>query len=268
MRCGLGMNILGLCALVVVLESAATAATAYYNDMWWNPRESGWGVNIAQRGSTLFMTFFVYADDSKPAWVTGLLTQTGHGPTGQPVFTGDIYVTSGPYYGAPFNTSAVNIRKAGTVSFSPSDAVSGNLGYMIDGVSVTKSIQRQTLVNDDVSGNYAGTSHVLYNCPPDNVFAMTSTRHGSITHSGTQFRYQETTDAGSVCTWEGAWSQEGVLGRVNGTLSCTDGSAGTFSMSDIASSELSLSGRVSATGVFNLPPMASCTAVGTFALLR
>ena len=62
--------------------------------------------------------------------------------------------------------------------------------------------------------------------------------------------------------------QQGVLGRVDGTVSCIDGTNGTFAMSEVASSPLSVSERVSANVMINRPPMASCTLAGTFGLLR
>lgn len=55
---------------------------------------------------------------------------------------------------------------------------------------------------------------------------------------------------------------------VDGMVSCTEGTNGTFAMSEIAGRPLSVSGRVSVNGMINLPPMASCTIAGTFGLLR
>jgi len=246
----------------------ATTATVNYNDLWWDPNESGWGVNVAQQGSTLFLTFFIYGADSKPTWVTGQLSKTGQSILGQPIFTGDTVVTTGPYYGGPFNESSVTRRRAGTASFSPADAVSGTLTYTIDGVSVSKAVVRQTLVNDDLSGNYLGVSYRIWDCPPDNVAVTTSATQGTIRQSGTQFQYEETENGENACTWTGTWTQQGVLGRVDGTVSCIDGTNGTFAMSEVASSWLSVSGRVSANVMINRPPMASCTLAGTFSLLR
>jgi len=145
--------------------------------------------------------------------------------------------------------------------------VSGTLTYTIDNVSVSKAVVRQTLVNDDLSGNYFGVSYLLWTCPADN-FVTTSATQGTIRQSGTQFQYQETENGENSCTWTGTWTQQGVLGRVDGTVSCIDGMNGTFAMSEVASSPLSVSGRVSANVMINRPPMASCTMVGKFALLR
>ena len=260
--------IVGLFAMFFASAAPATTATINYNDLWWDPSESGWGVNIAQQGSTLFITFLIHGVDSNPMWVTGLLSKTGQSTSGEPIFTGDMTMTTGPYYGGRFDESSVTHRKAGTVSFSPGDAVSGTLTYTIDGVSVSKAVVRQTLVNDDLSGNYLGVSYLLLNCFADGVEVTTSATHGTISQSGTRFQYQETESGGDVCTWTGAWTQQGVLGRVDGTVSCSDGRNGTFAMSQVASSPLSVSGRVSANIMVNRPPITSCALAGTFVLLR
>ena len=101
------------------------------------PERIGVGVNVTQQGSTLFLKFFIYGADSKPTWVTGQLSKTDQGTLGEPIFTGDIVVTTGPYYGGPFNESSVSRRRAGTASFSPADAVSSTLTYTIDGTHNT-----------------------------------------------------------------------------------------------------------------------------------
>lgn len=260
--------IVGLFSMFFGGTSPATTATSNYNDLWWDPNESGWGMNIAQQASTLFLTFFIYGADSKPTWVTGQLSKTGESTFGQPIFTGDMIATTGPYYGDLFNELSVTRRRVGTVTFSPADAVSGTLTYTIDGVSVSKVVVRQTLVNDDLSGNYLGVSYLLWDCPPDNIAVTTSATQGTISQSGKQFRYEEIEDRVNVCTWAGTWTQQGVLGRVEGTVNCTDGMNGTFAMSEVASSPLAVSGRLSANVTINRPQSASCTLAGKFSLLR
>lgn len=59
--------------LTLFLASAAFGASA--TDIWWNPSESGWGVNFAQNGNFIFATFFIYGPpNNAPTWVTGQLT--------------------------------------------------------------------------------------------------------------------------------------------------------------------------------------------------
>jgi hypothetical protein len=41
--------------------AGSRAAQTNYQDMWWNPAESGWGVNLTHQGDILFATLFTYA---------------------------------------------------------------------------------------------------------------------------------------------------------------------------------------------------------------
>ena len=59
--------------VIALLTSVANAVTNY-TDMWFNPSESGWGVNFTQDyNGPIFATFFVYAASGSPTWVVGLL---------------------------------------------------------------------------------------------------------------------------------------------------------------------------------------------------
>jgi hypothetical protein len=35
-------------------------------DIWWNPNESGWGLQLSQSNTTLFATLYVYDDATFP----------------------------------------------------------------------------------------------------------------------------------------------------------------------------------------------------------
>jgi lysyl endopeptidase len=107
-------------------------------DLWWNPNESGWGVNIAHQGSILFATLFVYGADGKPEW---FVMSNGSG-NNQGVFTGALYRTTGPVFNAsPW--SAPTVTQVGTMTFDFSTGNSGQLTYTVDGVQVVKTITRQ-----------------------------------------------------------------------------------------------------------------------------
>ena len=116
-----------------------------FQDLWFNPTEPGWGVNITHQGNTLFATLFTYDASGQPMWLVmsnGTLTGTG--------FTGPLYRTSGP----PFNASpwtAATPAQVGTMTFVPPSLEEGGteatLTYTFNGVSVTKRIQRQVFGN-------------------------------------------------------------------------------------------------------------------------
>jgi hypothetical protein len=109
-----------------------------YQDLWWNPSESGWGVNIAHQETIVFATLFTYGSDRQPVWyvMSEGNTRLGGG------FTGTLYRTSGPSFDAnPWRP--VTLTAVGTMTLTFDGGNEGTMTYTIDGVSVTKSIQRQ-----------------------------------------------------------------------------------------------------------------------------
>src|SRR5947199_3365869 len=63
-----------------------------YQGLWWNPAESGWGLNTTHQGSILFATLFVYDSDGQPLW----LVASGLMDMGEYTYSGQPYRTNGP----------------------------------------------------------------------------------------------------------------------------------------------------------------------------
>ena len=111
-----------------------------YQDLWWNPAESGWGVNVTHQDNTLFATLFTYDATGRDLW---LVMDNGVRVTGS-TYSGPIYRTSGPAFNAnPFNPAAVGATAVGTMTFSFTDGNTGTLTYTYNGAPVTKQITRQ-----------------------------------------------------------------------------------------------------------------------------
>jgi hypothetical protein len=125
-----------------------------FTDQWWNPNEPGWGASVLQQYDTLFVDLFVYGPDAKPVWYTAAVYFDSQ--SGGTLFSGDLYVASGPWFGAFFNPAAFTARRVGTLQFDAGDVDSATLTYSVDGVVVTKSIQRQLWTYEDFSGSYYG----------------------------------------------------------------------------------------------------------------
>ena len=118
--------------------TSAREAAANYQDLWWNPAESGWGINLTQQGAVMFATLFTYAPDNRAMWLVA--SSLARQPDGS--FTGDLYRTTGP----PFNASpwtAIGVTRVGTMTLSFSTGSRGTLTYSYQGTTVTKPIQRQ-----------------------------------------------------------------------------------------------------------------------------
>jgi hypothetical protein len=109
-----------------------------YQDLWWNPSEPGWGVNLTHQGTTLFATLFTYESNNQGVWLvmsSGTQAAVGH-------FSGTLYRTRGP----AFNASpwiAATPSPVGTMSFVFTNGNAGTITYTYNGVTVTKAIQRQ-----------------------------------------------------------------------------------------------------------------------------
>jgi hypothetical protein len=247
---------LALCSLFVI-PGAGAAVT--YNDLWWIPAESGWGMTISQQGNTLFLTFFVYGTDSKPTWFVATLKQTGTTTSGLPVFTGDTFATTGPWFGGTFNSGLVTDRVAGTASFAPTSATTAVLEYTVDGVPVRKTVQRQKLDDDDLTGNYTVMSRQTQTCPGVPPVTEVLVDDVVIQHSSGQFRYVQGSP-GDRCTLAGSWVQNGVVGSASGTLTCDDGLSGTFNIDGVITNAVGFTATYTATGRLGA---FTCTLSGT-----
>jgi hypothetical protein len=147
-----------LSGAVLFTGTANATSTTNYSDQWWIPSESGWGASVLQQWDTLFIDIFVYGADNKPTWFTGAAYYQSNSPSGHVVFTGDLYATTGPYYGGSFNPAAVALTKVGTLTFDSDTTNTATLSYTVNGVPVTKSVTRQTWRNENLAGSYYGGS--------------------------------------------------------------------------------------------------------------
>jgi hypothetical protein len=119
-------------------------ASVNYQDLWWNPAESGWGFNIAHQGDTLFVTWFGYGANMNPTWLVGSDVRK----TGTASFSGVLYRTSGPSISAePWDPSRVTRTPVGSVSVAFSDDSNAVLTMTVDGVTQVKSITREVYAN-------------------------------------------------------------------------------------------------------------------------
>jgi hypothetical protein len=136
-----------LVAAFLLAPQASRASIYDVTGLWFNPNESGWGVNIIQQSGVIFATMFVYGTDGKPTWYVASDTRLIAGTAGK--YTGPLYATTGPYFGGSFNPGAVGVRQVGTLTFDA--ACTGcniynnvQLAYTVDGVSVTKTVRQQS----------------------------------------------------------------------------------------------------------------------------
>jgi len=122
----------------------AAGALPNYQDLWWNPSESGWGLNIAHQGDVLFITWFTYDTDGKALWLVGSdVRKTGNG-----TYSGTLYRTVGPPVSAsPWDPSKVSRTPTGNVTLSFTDDSNATFSYTVGTVSGSKPITRQVFAS-------------------------------------------------------------------------------------------------------------------------
>jgi hypothetical protein len=216
-------------------------------DLWWNPAESGWGVNLIQQAGKVFATFFVYGSDGRARWYVSSDMQ-GSGPGGdQPVlYRGNLYETTGPVVGSTFDPAAVTRRLAGTVNFEYHRPNDGTLTYTIDGTAVSKRVARQTWALNEVAGDYWVKLATRSSCSGGGL-GMNALGRMAVRRSGSAVTLTSEPGPWTVCQYSGTHSQEGRMARITGTFSCQDGGAGSFTLSEVEVTDMGFTARYQAT---------------------
>ena len=165
--------------------------------LWWNPSESGWGLNLNQQGATIFATLFTYDASRAPRWY---VMSGGRMGTDGVTYTGDLYRTTGPAFNAnPFTPiGAANVTRVGTMTLTFNEANVATLRYTVDGVQVVKTVQRQ------VYGSRAA------NCLPTNDSRASSTNYQDLWWNpnesgwGVNITHQDNTLFATLFTYDSA----------------------------------------------------------------
>jgi hypothetical protein len=120
--------------------SPTASPSGDFTDLWWNPNESGWGLNIVEHATrVIFAVWYTYNPDRTPTWYvlpSGTWTSAN-------VYSGTLYAVTGPPFTTAFNPSLVNQVAVGTATLSFVDSNNGTWTYSVNGVSGSKSITRQ-----------------------------------------------------------------------------------------------------------------------------
>jgi len=228
-----------LCAILASLAAAlpVTASASSFSvdvsDLWWNPSESGWGLNLIQEADIAFGTLFVYGTDGRAHWYAAPDMQGFHGSSlDSGLFQGTLYETTGPAVGGPFNPSLVTVRQVGTMSFTLQSPNQALLTYSVDGVSTQEVVTRRTWRTNDINGSYVATrAYRGLNCAPDAAVAQNL---GTMTVSQSGSSLSATTTGGNPsCTFNGDYSQSGRMGLSSGNYVCSDGTSGSYRMQEI-----------------------------------
>jgi hypothetical protein len=236
----------------LLLAAAFRAQALDWTDIWYNKSQPGYGYNLVQSDSCLFITFYVYGTDGKPTWFGGCLAPDGNGN-----WTGRIYTTTGTFFGAPWDPDSWIVMDDGSSSatFTPStqNNYQGTFSYTLKGVGTVTNqpIERQTLTTIAAGGHYAGGyARILSSCtdPARNVASL-GYPNLAITHDGSTKVLTFVFDfhGGYTCTLTGPYEQHGQYYLINNAAyTCSDGLNTTAQVTEIKVTGLGIEGRVRA----------------------
>jgi hypothetical protein len=246
-----------LLAIALLFGSGSSKAYMDWSDLWFNPLESGWGVNLVQSYDFMFGTFFIYDANGLPTWYVAEMKWDDR-ILG---FTGSLWATTGTGFALPWQSANSTATVVGTASFVPTQNAPhrGNLSYTFTGTTptVTKPIQRQTLTSFELSGEYAGTQQGdYYDCAasPGNAnyldsFQLRVQRLDDLTRM--TFDYE----GGLTCTLTGVVEQYGSLHRIplspGAQYQCSDGLSTVANVYELKVTSLGVEGRIYAPSVAN-----------------
>jgi hypothetical protein len=120
-------------------------AALNFQGIWWAApaaSESGWGLNVAHQGDTIFASWFTYDPTGKGWWAVMTANKIGTN-----MYQGQLFETTGPAFDAvPFNPANVVATPIGTGTLTFSDANNGTFHYTVNkggNVDQTKTLVRQ-----------------------------------------------------------------------------------------------------------------------------
>ena len=212
-------------ASLSVLVSGALETN--YQDIWWNPKEPGWGVGIFNQGDTIFFALYSYANTSLPTWFVGSATRLAAG-----VYSGSMFQTSGPAMSVqPFDASQVSSRNVGSFTLTFTGPADGTLDYTLNGVTSSHPIVRQTFANlGALTGSYRFVDKIVATDCANAAYVGVTYSSGSmaVSNSGSQYSAIITQDgSAATCTVTGSIEQRGVIYTVTNRKSTCSAGTGT-----------------------------------------
>ncbi|QJR11732.1 hypothetical protein DSM104443_02814 [Usitatibacter rugosus] len=128
------------------LEGSATARfqQGTISGLWWNPAESGWGVQFTHRGDVVFATIYNYGPDGQPKWYIASDCHRVPASAAVPLqCSGDLYEVQGPrYFGVPFDPSAVHSTAVGRINVKAFDTEHVQLVFNVGSITRDVALQR------------------------------------------------------------------------------------------------------------------------------
>ena len=232
--------------------AAGFAHAGTYSDLWWNPAESGWGLNVVQQAENAFVTLFLHGPDRQPTWLVSSDARiNAYGAGAQPQFRGTLYRTQGAPYTGPHGPA--HVAPVGELYLETLSRNRMRVHYSVDGRQYVKEVQRQTFAEEPATANYLGQ------------FILRQSRPGGPPH-GTSIYQADVLlhldgETGMLmmrvddhlqrrCEYRGRYQVAGKLTQASGTFTCTAGDvlAGTFELAELETTPNGITALLRTTG--------------------
>lgn len=214
-----------LAVLALASPAFGTAFSTDNSDLYIATNEDGWGVELVQRADVIFATVYTYDAQHLPIFYTATLFFAGTNASGNAIWTGDTYVTQGSWFGAPFDHSQLVYRKVGTMTYITQFIESGALTFTVDGVTVSKQINRLTFRLDNYAGTYLGVYRLVASgcADPSNNGTFYFPSAFTVTQAANALSIVANDSQGGTCTFSGDYTQSGQFGQTRGSFTCASG---------------------------------------------
>ena len=230
-------------AAMALASFSAHAGT--YSDLWYDPRQAGWGLNVVQQAENAFITLFVYGPDRQPRWYFSSDARVSAYAGIQPIFRGTLYRAEGAPHTGPHFPGLVD--PVGDIHLETLSRTRMRLYYRVDGVEYVKEVERQTFAEPPLTGNYLG-QFVLRQSRPGGPMYGTSVYNGEVL-------LHLDGEAGAImlrvidhlarrCEYRGPYQVSGKLVSASGTFTCDAGDvlSGRFEIAELHGTDNGITG--------------------------
>ena len=251
-----------LCALLaLVLPGLAAARLHDYSDHWFNPANSGWGLQLEQHDESAYALLYTYGADGSATWyVSADLHVIAYNSGGQPALSGTLTRVRRPPGGG-----ALQGQTVGTLDISPVGPDSARAIYTLDGVEHDEPIQRMAQTAPDLAGEYFGAFALRFRTSSGAVPTMhefSGTLRASLQEGPLRFSGRLIYENQDCLLLGETYRQNGRTGAAHGSLVCNGVGVGQF---DIESLVLAPTGM---TGYLRLRYADGAERYGNFAAAR
>ena len=236
-----------------LLSASLHASAVNFSDLWWNPQESGSGLQVVQQGESAFVTLFTYGSNNEPFWVVApdVRVYAYSGANGLPAFRGTLYRTRGSAFSGPFNPNDGQVIPVGELYLTPTGDNALTLEYTVNNVRTTKQLVRQTFALSDAAANYSGSFRLrLSHASGGQPYGTREYNADFLLHLNEQGQgvLRVSDNIHGLCDYRGPYVQTGRYGSFAGSYVCESGESGTFEVARLEFTQQGVTGQLNTTG--------------------